>query len=168
MMPYLSSLGLEISQASIVAMVVPLSSLIVRIPYGLLTDVFKKKYILALAIALKGIGLLIFWLMDGSSFWLILLFAIIFGFGVGGFLPTRPPILREYFGTKNFGVIFGLTSVFITIGTIVAPPLAGLAFDTLGTYKPAWLVLSLLSIVGAGIILATPSAPGKPAKAGNL
>ena len=91
----------------------------------------------------------------------MLLFAITIGFAMGGFMPLRPPILREYFGTKNFGTIFGLTSVFITIGAVVSPPLVGLVFDTLGVYGPAWLVLSGLAMVGAIIMLTLPTASQK-------
>ena len=160
-MPYLTSLGMERSSASMVVMLVPLSSLIVRIPYGLLADIFTKKYVMALSAGLLSVGLFLFWLIDGSSFGLILLFAITLGFGIGGYLPLSLSILREYFGTKNFGTIFGLASIFTTIGIVVSPPLAGWVFDTLGVYDPIWLILCCVSMIGVVLLLATPPAPRK-------
>ncbi len=161
MMPYLTSLGMERSSAGMVAMLVPLASLAARIPFGLLADIFPKKYVVALSIGLVSVGLFLFWLIDGSSFGLMLLFAITFGFGIGGFLPLRPPILREYFGTKNFGAILGLTSISTTIGGIISPPLAGYVFDVLGVYDPIWLILSGTTMMGAIVVLATPPASRK-------
>jgi len=156
-MPYLVSIGMERSLAGMVAMLVPLASLATRIPSGFLTDIFKKKYILALSCGLIGVGSFLFWLTDGSSFGLTLLAAITLGCGAGGAIPSRVPILREYFGTKNFGVIFGLISIFITIGLISSPPLAGWVFDTLGVYDPIWLILGGVAMLGAIVILNLPS-----------
>jgi MFS family permease len=158
MMPCLTSVGMKRSSASLVAMLVPLVSLPVRIPFGLLADVFKKKYVMAFSIFLLGVGTLLFQFIDGSSFVLILVFAITLGFGMGGFMPLRPPIIREYFGTQNFGTIFGLTSIFITIGAVTSPPLAGWVYDTLGTYDPMWSILGGLTMVGAMVMLIIPPA----------
>jgi MFS family permease len=158
MMPCLTSVGMKRSSASLVAMLVPLVSLPVRIPFGMLADVFKKKYVMAFSIFLLGVGTLLFRFIDGSSFVLTLAFAITLGFGMGGFMPLRPPIIREYFGTQSFGTIFGLTSIFITIGAITSPPIAGWVYDTLGTYDPIWLLLGGLTMVGATVMLILPPA----------
>lgn len=161
-MPYLTSLGVDRGSASIVAMLIPLSSLASRIPFGLLADVFRKKYMIASSICLMSAGLFLIWLTDGSSFGLIILSAVIFGLGLGGFIPLRMPFLREYFGTKNFGAIFGFTSLFTTIGLISGPPVAGWVFDTYGVYGPIWLIFSGIAIVGAILMLTTPPAIRKP------
>lgn len=159
-MPYLVSTGMERSRAGMIAMLVPLVSLAIRIPSGFLADIFQKKYIMALSCSLTGIGLFLFWLTDGGSLSLMVLAAISFGCGTGGFMPVRVPIVKEYFGTKTFGTIFGLMSIFITIGMISAPPLAGWVFDTLGVYDPIWLILSGIAMLGAIVILNLPSASG--------
>lgn len=156
MMPCLTGVGMKRSSAGLVAMLVPLVSLPVRIPFGMLADVFKKKYVMAFSIFLLGVGILLFRFIDGSSFVLTLVFAITLGFGMGGFMPIRPPIIREYFGTQSFGTIFGLTSIFITIGAVASPPLAGWVYDTLGTYNPMWLILGGLAMVGAIVMLIIP------------
>jgi len=156
LMPYLTSVGLERSQAGMIAMLVPLFSLASRIPFGLLTDKFPKKYVMALSIGLIGIGAFVFWLVDGNSIWLMVLFAIVFGFGLGGFMPVRVPIIREYFGTGSFATIFGLVNVFNTIGMVIGPPLAGWVFDTRGDYGPIWLILSGVAMMGVIVVLYIP------------
>jgi len=164
LMPYLASIGLERSSASQVSMVVALASMGARIPFGLLSDIFQKRYVMALTCGLLSAGAFLFWLIDGSSFVLIILFAITFGLGMGGFQPVRTPTIAEYFGIRNFGAILGLLSVFVTIGMIVAPPAAGWVFDTLGYYDPAWLILSVTALAGAILILILPPPPGSSVK----
>jgi len=158
LMPYLVSLGIERSNAGLVAMVVPLVSLAVRIPYGVLADKFRKNYVIAIVIGLLSVSMFIFWSIDGSSFGLVLLGAIALGLGIGGLASLRPPIIREYFGTKNFGAIYGLSGVFATVGMVTAPPLAGWIYDTSGIYGQAWLILGILAMVGVIIMLTLPPA----------
>ncbi len=155
-MPYLASLGVEPSTAGMVAMAVPLVSLVGRIPFGWLADIFTKKYISAISMMLTGIGLFLFWLIDGSSLALMILFAIVFGLGVSGLMPLRASLLREYFGTKRFATISGLAGTCSMIGMGIGPPLAGWVFDTLGVYDPVWLILTAATIIGATLMLVMP------------
>ncbi len=159
LMPYLTRVGLERSLAGMITMLVPLFSLASRIPFGVLTDRFNKKYVLSLCIGLIGVGAFLFWMIDGSSVPLMIVFAVIFGLGLGGFMPVRVPIYRDYFGTRSFATIFGLLNVFNTIGMVTGPPLAGWVFDTRGDYGPVWLILSVIAMAGAVIVLFLPSPP---------
>jgi len=161
-MPYLASLGADRSTAGVVAMLVPLVSLAARIPFGFLADIFVKKYVMAFSMSLLSIGLFFLWFIDGSSFGLMALFAIFFGLGVGGLVPLRLPIVREYFGTKRFGTISGTMGIFSTVGGVVAPPLAGWMFDTLGIYDPVWLIFGGLTTIGTILLLTMPPAARRP------
>jgi len=160
MMPYFTSLGIERSKAGFIVMLVPLTSLPVRIPFGMLADRFEKKNVMAMNIGLLGLGTILMRFVSDTSTIINLLFAVMLGFGMGGFMPLRSPIIREYFGTQNFGTILGLTSIFITIGAVVSPPVAGWVYDTWGTYYPVWMGLGCLAMIGALIMLFLP-APSK-------
>lgn len=101
----------------------------------------------------------LFWLIGGTSpFWLILLFAIVYGFGLSGVMALRAPVLLEYFGIKNFGAIFGLTSIFITVATVASQPLAGWIYDTHHDYKVWWLALVAFGVLALIAILTIPRA----------
>jgi MFS family permease len=129
-----------------------------RFVFGWLSDIFRKSYLIAVSMVLTSIALYLFSIIDGSSFGLIIGFVIVYGFVVGAYISLMPPIIREYFGTKKFGTIFGLTSIFITIGAITAPPLAGWVFDTRGVYDPVWLIFSGVCVLGAILMLTIPQA----------
>ena len=84
------------------------------------------------------------------------------GIGLSGFMPVRAALLREYFGTKNFGTILGLTGIFHTVAMVAAPPLAGWIYDTSSDYHSVWLTLGIMTLVGAAVMSATPPPLRKP------
>jgi sugar phosphate permease len=156
--PYLTSLGIDRTTAGLVVMLYTLASLPGRMFLGILSDMFKKSNIIALSVVLQGVGLFLFWSIDGTSpFWLILLFAVVYGLGLGGVSVLRPPILVEYFGARTFGAIYGLLSIFITVATVICPPIAGWVFDTYHDYKPVWLALVAFAVVALVMIVAIPN-----------
>jgi sugar phosphate permease len=168
-MPYLTSLGMDRGIASTVVMLFTLASLFTRIPMGMLSDIIRKTYVVALSLVLMGTGVFLFWLIGGTSpFWLILLFAIVYGFGLGGVLALRAPILVEYFGTRNFGTIFGFTSIFITMASVAAPPLAGWTYDTYHDYKIWWLTLLAFGVIALISILTIPRAQKRTEEVASL
>jgi sugar phosphate permease len=160
-MPYLESVGIERSTASMVAMFLPIISIPSLLAFGWLSDIYRRNYIITVTMLLSSVGLFLLSIIDGSSFGLIVGFVIVYGAGFGAQMSLRPPIMREYFGSKKFGAIFGLGSVFITIGAISTPPLAGWIFDTRGVYDPTWLVLSGVCMLGVILILTLPRASKK-------
>ncbi|MFC1873828.1 MFS transporter, partial [Chloroflexota bacterium] len=162
-MPYLDSLGMERATAGMVAMLIPLVSLTVRLPYGWLADIFKMKYMAATAFALSGLGLFLFSRLDPSSITSLILAIIFLGLGIGGVQPLRAPVLREYYGPKNFGTLFGLNFMFMTMGMVIGAPLAGWIYDTRGMYDPIWLILSAGVMVGAILMFSLP-----PSRVRNL
>lgn len=155
-MPYLTSLGIERSTASMIIMTVYIINIPSRFVFGWLSDIFRKKYVISASMVLTSIGLFLFSIIDGSSLGLIAGFVIIYGIGYGQLVSLMPPTIREYFGTKNFGTIFGLISILVTMGAVATPPLTGWVFDTRGVYDPVWLIFSGICMLGAILMLTMP------------
>ncbi|MBN1848966.1 MAG: MFS transporter [Deltaproteobacteria bacterium] len=158
LMPYFSSLGIERSIGGRTIMAVALISLVARFPFGWVCDIFDMRYMMALSIGLNSIALFFFWLLRSGSFPLLTLFIIFAGIATAGMMPVRIPIYREYFGVKNFGKIYGLGNLFFTFGIITGAPIAGWVYDTFGYYDPIWWILSILTAIGAVLILIMPAA----------
>ncbi len=161
LMPYLTSLGVERATGAVAVTLLSLVSLAPRMIYGILADIFRNKYILALSLGLTAAGLIIFGRITGSSLASILPFIIIYSFGFGGATPLRATIIREYFGTENFGTIYGMVTFFLLIGSVTGPPIAGWVFDTRGVYDPIWLIYGGITMLGTLLILTLPSASRK-------
>jgi sugar phosphate permease len=157
--PYLTNAGISRVTAGTVVSLFTLVSLFARFPMGAFSDYFKKKHVIAVSIILQMVGIFVFWLVGAvHPFWLILLFGITWGLGLGGAGPLRAPILTEYFGTKNFGAVFGISSLFLTIGQTLSPPLAGWVYDTYHDYRIWWVIAIGLNIWALTMILTIPAA----------
>lgn len=139
-MPYLGSTGMPRTEAGFIAAAVPLISIVGRVSFGWLGDLWPKRYVAALAFGLMGIGLFSFSRIQWGG--MVLLFLLIYPPSYGGATVLRGAILRDYFGRDSFGKMMGILMGSSSIGGIIGPTLAGWVFDSYGTYQSLWLFYS--------------------------
>ncbi len=151
--PYLESVNVPTAIGAIAVTGMTLSSLIGRIGFGFLGDFRNKRYLIAIALALQGIGLFIFSFIDVDRVWLIIPFLLIYGTGYGAPTPLRPALQADYFGIRSFGTIMGLMASISMIGGLASPVFAGWIFDLTGSYRFAWWVIALTTIPAIPLIL---------------
>jgi MFS family permease len=150
-MPYLSSLGVPRATAGLMAGIIPLTSIIGRFGFGWLGDFFDKRYAMAWTFGVISLGMLAFCYVQ--VIWVAFIFLLLFSPGYGGGMVLRGAILREYFGRNSFGKMIGLTMGAGSIGGIIGPAIAGLIFDTVGSYHLIWLVFCGLSGLTISLVL---------------
>jgi len=156
LMPYLIDAGMEKQQASMVVMTVAIVGLVARLPVGWLMDVISRRNLIGLSIGFSGTSFLLLRMIGADSpLILILAFAIPFGIGNGS-LWVRSALIRDYFGTKYFGTIYGILMSFVTIGAGLLPPVTGWVFDEYGQYWPAFVTLAALNLTGACLTFMIP------------
>ena len=158
-MPYFASMGLPRSRAALVAMCIPLSSIIGRLSFGWLGDVFDKRYLLVMCLLLEAVGLA--FLSYAEALWHLITFIAFFGPALGGAVALRSIILREHFGRRTLGSIQGLIAALMTIGAIVGPAYAGWLFDVRGGYQIVWLTFTVAVLAGIPSILAIRKTTGR-------
>jgi MFS family permease len=79
----------------------------------------------------------------------LILIATIFGIGFGA-RGTLLTVLRgDVFGRQNFSRLSGLMDPITTVGIALAPLFAGYVYDSRGSYDSAFLILAVLSTIGA-------------------
>jgi len=149
-MPYLSSLDISRLRAALVATSIPLLSIIGRLGFGWLGDIFDKRYVMAGAYSLTGAGILVFSYVQTT--WLIFPFLIFFPLSFGA-MGLRGAVVREYFGIASFGKLLGIMAGVAAVGGVMGPFLAGLTYDTFESYHPIWLAFAGISIVPVILIL---------------
>ena len=149
LMPYLSSIGIPRATSGAVAAALPLVSIVGRFGFGWWGDRFDKRIVLATTFFLMSAGVFAFCYVQ--SFWVLLLFILLFAPGFGGSMVLRGAILQEYYGMASFGKMLGIVLGSASIGGIIGPTLAGWAFDTLGSYTSVWY--GLCGISGVAIFL---------------
>jgi len=146
-MPYSTSIGIQRATASIIATLIPVTSIFGRISFGWLGDKIKRRWMVIIAFVLSCLGLLAFASMSGISFWLVVPFLICFGIGYGGINALRPPFAREFFGKGNFGIIFGTIIGISSLSGMLGPVLGGLSYDNFHSYTGLWLILAILPVI---------------------
>jgi MFS family permease len=150
-MPFLENSGISRATAGFVAAAIPIMSIIGRLSFGWLADVFQKRYVLALGFALMSIGALLF--SYSHVYWCLALFLLLFPPSFGGTMVMRGAIIREYFGRDSFGKLIGTVMGAASIGGIVGPTVAGWVFDSLGSYSFIWLVFSGFAALSTLLVL---------------
>jgi MFS family permease len=100
-------------------------------------------------------------LMSGAMLWLIwsfnlpmlYLFAVIFGFSMGGTAPALNALIGDVFGLRHIGVIMAVLDAPWGIGAAVGPALAGYIFDISGSYFLAFLTGMVAALITALLTL---------------
>ena len=157
-MPYLGSIGITRSTASMIAMAIPLGSVVGRLGMGWIADRVDRRKVSAVGFAMMCLGLVCFEYVATVGTWLLVPFLMLFCTGYGGNNTMRAALLRGMFGRGNFGSIFGFLMGISVAGSILGPPMAGWVFDNWGSYQNVWLIVAGFAIVAMAFIWTMPKA----------
>jgi sugar phosphate permease len=153
------SMGFSPLMASVVQMGVPIVSLAGRLGFGWMADYVDKRKLLAAAYLFIGVGVIL--LATVQSAWQVPLYLIIFAPGWGGSISVRPAFQADYFGLRAFGSIQGLMFFVASVGAFAGPIFAGVVYDVVDSYRPAFLIVGLTALVAVPLVLMA----GKPQRA---
>lgn len=149
--PHARDIGLSPTKAAGVLSTIGGVSMVGRFITGITIDRIGSKSIMLICIVILITSLI--WLQFADSLWMLYLFASVYGFAHGGFFTAISPIAAEVFGIAAHGSIFGIIVFFGTTGGAIGPILAGQLFDTTGSYATTFKMITVLSIVGMGLVL---------------
>ena len=128
---------------------------------GVLGDRINKRLTIIIALAGHSVALLL--LAYSTHMWMMIGFIVINGLAMG----TRGPLIQamraDYFGRQNFGKILGFSSLIMTSGMIVGPVVAGISYDTTGSYVIGFTLLAAFASLGSVFFMfATKPSPPPP------
>jgi sugar phosphate permease len=151
-------MALSFTSAALIVTVLNIFNISGRFLIGLIGDRFDKRYLAAIGNLMGSAALIIFAL--GRSLEGAMVYAVIFGIAWGIRGPLMTSIRGDYFGRAHFGKIIGTSSLFTMCMSIVAPIFAGFMADWQGNYRLAFIILALISALGAVcFLLAKPPKP---------
>ena len=105
----------------------------------------KRMIIAGLALQALSVSLYLF-TRDLESFYAL---ALMFGFSYGAAMPLYAILVREYFGARIMGTMFGAVNMASTLGMAIGPWAGGWLYDAYGNYF--WLYIGSFGI-GLGAV----------------
>ncbi len=152
--PHLEDIGFPAATAAAALGTVGLCSAIGKFSFGWLCDRILPKYACSIGIGLQIIMVIVLLNITSSSPAAVLwLYAIVFGFGVGSWLPTMSILTSSTFGLASYGAIFGMVSLAQGIGTAIGPLVAGHMYDVMNTYYWAFVIFLILYAIALPAVL---------------
>ena len=139
--------GVSAMTAATVLSTASLASLSGKIICGLVADRVGAKRTLVGGLALQAVAVSLYlYTRELASFYAV---AVVFGFAYGGVMPLYAILVREYFGARIMGTIFGAVAFTSTLGMAMGPGAGGWLYDAFGSYF--WLFMGSFGI-GLGAV----------------
>lgn len=123
-----------------------------RVVWGTISHKLSAKFSVVLMCALQAIMMFIL-LKMGSSTTKLAVAACWLGFNFGGNFALFPLLTLENFGPKNLGANYGAVFTAYGVGGILGPVMAGKVWDSMGTFKWAFIVAAIACIAAAVLSL---------------
>jgi len=116
-----------------------------RIGMGWLGDLLdKRRLVMGLLLALSISVLLMGYTAQAFIFTTCM---IVYSLAYGGLAALQEPIRADYFGTRAFATIQGMSRSVVTAGTFLGPIIAGFFYDVTKSYTIAFGVFAAVSLV---------------------
>jgi len=116
-----------------------------RLGMGWLGDLLdKRRLIMGLLVSL---GVSVFVMGWTSHPRLFALFMVIYSLAYGGLASLQEPIRADYFGTRYFATIHGMSRSVTTAGTFIGPIVAGFFYDLTKSYALAFTFFAFVSLL---------------------
>jgi MFS family permease len=117
---------------------------------GSLSDRIGRPRAQALSTGLAALGVIFLMAIPalGASLFTGVVFAFIYGMGIGGTATCHSAMSADTFKGPNFGMIMGFLEISFGVGGMLGPPMAGAIFDRTGSYLlPFSIILAALLCV---------------------
>lgn len=146
------------SAAQKVVVFIAATSVMGRLAGGVVAQKVPLKLLIGALVIVQALGILL--LSRASSSGTIFLSAVVLGLAIGNLLMLHPLLLADAFGVADYGRIYGLSNLFMTIGVGGGPALLGVLRDS-NDYTFAYAIAAVASLIGLGVF----ASAGRPAMA---
>ena len=147
--------GVSAMAAATVFGVAGVGSLGGKILCGLVADRIGAKRMILIGLTAQASAIALYTMVGTPAAFYAL--ALGFGFSYGGVMPLYAIVVREYFGAKIMGTVFGALGAVATLGMALGPVTGGWLYDTYGSYF--WLFAGSAGIGLGAVAIATTFRP---------
>lgn len=153
-LPHLEGIGLSVAVAASAYGIVGIGSAAGKFFFGWICDYIPPKYSLIIGIVFQSVGTLILLVLKPDSSLLVLyIYAVIYGIGIGCWLPALSMITSSNFGMVHYGAIFGIMTLLFHGAGAIGPLIAGMIYDAQGSYHMAFIATLICFAVSVPLVL---------------
>jgi predicted MFS family arabinose efflux permease len=156
--PILTGAGVSRTNAAWLASLFGLAGIAGKLVTGALLDRFRPNWIGGITLAANSIAFL--FLLEGiRTPGLIVAAILINGYSAGTKLQICTYLTASYAGLRNLGAIFGAMYSLVSLGSGLGPMIAGIVYDTTGSYTFFLLAGTVGCVFCGALIMTLPRYP---------
>jgi MFS family permease len=125
-----------------------------RIGFGKLGDIMDKRHVVMIALGVQAVAFVV--LLQTTDLAMLYLYSALLGIGVGGLTLILPGLVADYFGRRQFGVIYGALEMVTTLGIMIGPVYAGWIYDVTKSYFLAFLSAIIIILLAVVLVYLSP------------
>ena len=149
--PYAQDEGHSSLTAALLVGLIGGASVVGRLAISGIANRFGSARLFRICFLVMALSQLI-WLFASGTYVLLIIFALIFGSGYGGFIALSPIVAASRFGLKGLGGTLGTWYSAAAFGSFGGPPIAGWLIDSFG-YSTAIVFCAAAATVGWVLLL---------------
>ena len=143
--PHAVDIGLSKIGAATILSIISISSTVSRLLAGFVADRIGNKLTLFLSTTVLMLSLIVlFFAKELGHFYA---FALLFGLAWGGINVVQVSLIADFFGLRSLGVIIGSLEPLLTTGGAIGVSVAGIIFDTTGSYTTPFLICIIQALL---------------------
>ena len=147
---YATERGIDDGPATALVGIIGAASVAGRLGLGGLAARLGATRLTQLSFVVLTLSFLI-WLAAGSSYAMLVVFAVVMGVSYGGFIALTPAVAAGLFGTVGLGAVLGALYTAAAVGGLVGPPVIGAVID--GVSYGAGIVVAMVVTAVATVVL---------------
>jgi MFS family permease len=156
--PLLQSRGLSASDAGLIFSGFGISLIFGRMLIGYLLDRLWPPAVAAFSLMMPAVGCVLY-LNGGVDFHLLVLAAVLVGFGAGAEFDIAAFLVARYFGLREYGRLFGVHQGLNTVASALAPLLFAFMLSRTGDYSAMLMYCLACCVVGPLLLLTLGRVP---------
>jgi sugar phosphate permease len=106
-----------------------------KLSFGRISESWPFRYVVLLCFGLQALAIVI--LLNAHSLVAVWLYAVIFGFAMGGVVVLMPLVVGHFWGLLSYGVLLGAIWVANSLGGSLGTYISGVIYDHWGNYNYA-------------------------------
>jgi MFS family permease len=155
MVSYAMICGIAPMAAVSVYSIAGLSGLGGRLLLGTLADRLGAKPVLVSGLLVQALAISTYLVVGQLGEFYAL--SVVFGLAYGGVMPLYAILVRDFFGARIMGSVFGAVSAFASLGMALGPLAGGWTYDTTGSYGALYVGSAAIGLAAVAVALAFPS-----------